>query len=81
MEKLSLAKDILNWLQTISAVKYFAILNKRNAHSKSQATNKYGINGPALRMRKFDVNKIIGFSWYKSPEYGLMLCSYKNAPS
>lgn len=55
--------------------------NSRNAHNKSQATNKYGMNGLALRMRKFDAYKMSGFSWYKSPEYGFTLFSYRNAPS
>lgn len=66
---------------TISAVKDFAIRNNRNAHNKSQPTNKYGINGLKLRIKKFDARSMSGFSWYKSPEYGLMLFSYKNAPS
>lgn len=66
---------------TIWAISCFAMRNSKNAHNKSQPTNKYGMNGLAWRMRKFDAYRMSGFSWYKSPEYGFILFSYRNAPS
>lgn len=80
-EKISKFDLNLNQKPTIWAIKSLAIRNSRKAHNKSQPTNKYGMNGRALRMRKFDAYRINGFSWYKSPEYGLTLFSYRNAPS